>query len=72
MGIGHCHRVISIDVTFQNAFYCFSSVNHGELIFHNISENGLHSIYKSKVYTSFLRPRGASYIRVRFIQEKLQ
>ena len=59
MGIGHCHRVRSIDVTFhtfQNAFYWFSSVNHEELIFHNISENGLHTIYKAKVYTSFLRP----------------
>ena len=59
MGVGHRHRVISIDVTFhssQYAFYCLSSVIHEELISHNNSEKGVHTIHKAKVYTSFIRP----------------
>ena len=48
-----------IDVTFhlfRNALYWFSSVIHEQLNDHNISEKGVRTIHKAKVYTSFKRP----------------
>ena len=49
-----CIYVCHIDVTFHAfRFTGFSSVIHEELIFHNISEKGLRTIHKAKVYTSF-------------------
>ena len=54
---------------FKMPFYWFSSVMH-ELIFHNISEKGVHTIHKAKVYTSLkglykgcVLYTGASYTR---------
>ena len=42
--------------TFRYVFYRFSSVIREKLICLNVSEKGVRTIHKAKVYTSFLRP----------------
>ena len=43
-------------ISFRYVFYRFSSVIREELICRNISEKGVRTIHKARVYTSFLRP----------------
>ena len=49
----HCCQIDVTFHSFRNALYWFSSVIHEQFNYHNISEKGVRTIHKAKVYTSF-------------------